>query len=89
MTHEKQCPILDNESRRLYYGPLPTDRCCCEAIRAAVAEERERCANAIPLTWLHPLLTGPNKVLPAAAPYDEQDIERLLRAIAAAIRETP
>ena len=42
--------------------------------------EKQMILDAIPTTWLDPLLTGPKNVL-GHYPYDGQDIERLLNAI--------
>lgn len=51
-----------------------------DAIRDAALEEA---AKAVPTSWLHPLLTGPRKVVDKSpAP----EIEALLRGIADAIR---
>lgn len=49
------------------------------------ADERERCAQLVPTNWLDPLLTGPRAVI-GKPPYNCPDIERLLSALAAAIR---
>lgn len=51
---------------------------------AAVAAERERCASLVPTSWLDPLLTGKGGM--GQPPYSCPDIERLLSALAAAIR---
>lgn len=44
-------------------------------------------ADLVPTTWLDPLLTGPDKVLPDGNTYGPQDIERLLRAVKKRISE--
>jgi hypothetical protein len=49
------------------------------------ADERERCARLVPTSWLDPLLTGPRAVI-GKPPYNCADIERLLSAVASAIR---
>jgi hypothetical protein len=56
-------------------------------IAQALADERretaEACLDEIPTNWCDSLLTGPNGIdIPAGCP----DIEKLLQAIAAAIR---
>lgn len=43
-------------------------------------EITERLADAIPSSWLDPLLTGKNKVI-GEPPYDCPDIEHLLNGI--------
>lgn len=53
----------------------------------AVKDERERCAAQIPTTWLDPLLTGPRGM--GQPPFSCQDIERLLKRLASAIRSLP
>src|SRR3990167_2199763 len=58
-----------------------------EQVAQARAEEREACAKRIPMTWLDPLLSGKDAVLKGYGPWGGPEIERLLRAIAAAIRE--
>jgi hypothetical protein len=69
----------------LAYHARPCDA-EAEAVRAAVAQdERERCAQLVPTSWLDPLLTGPRAVI-GKPPYNCPDIERLLSAVAAAIR---
>lgn len=45
----------------------------------------ELCAGLVPTTWLDPLLTGPSAVI-GKPPYNCQDIERLLGAVAERIR---
>jgi len=55
-------------------------------------EERERAAREVPTNWVHPLLSGPDCALPSRSTgsgWGCPDIERLLRAIAAAIRQGP
>ena len=59
-----------------------------------LAREIRRCwktlaerRRAIPDTWLDPLLTGPDAVLPMGGTYDGKDIERLLSAIRARFLE--
>jgi hypothetical protein len=52
-----------------------------EAHRAAL----EAAAQAIPDTWLDPLLTGENAVI-GQPPYGCPDVERLLKALQMAIR---
>ena len=60
---------------------------CVERAMATVrAEQRERGAKMIPTNWCDPLLSGPTAVLQGLGPWGCPDIERLLRAIAAAIR---
>lgn len=47
-------------------------------ISEACSTERQRCIDAIPTTWLDPLLSGDNGIhVPASCP----DIERLLLAL--------
>jgi hypothetical protein len=41
----------------------------------------ERVKGAVPTTWLDPLLSGPNAVLPEGGVYNGKHIERLLTAI--------
>lgn len=54
------------------------------------AEERERCAKAIPTNWLDPMLTGPTAALKGnGGTWGCPDIERLLKAIGTAIRNLP
>jgi hypothetical protein len=48
-------------------------------------ETVEACAQAIPTTWLDPLLSGPGSPLPEGA-WSGSDIERLLGAVAVRIR---
>jgi hypothetical protein len=59
------------------------------ALRAAEQrgreKERERCAGLVPLSWLHPFLTGPQAV-PNIVDCPSVPLEELLRRIAAAIR---
>jgi len=55
-------------------------------VAQARGEEREACATMIPTTWLDPLLTGEGAVLKGYGPWDGKQVERLLQAIAAAIR---
>lgn len=53
-------------------------------IQVAVAEERERCANMVPMNWCDPLLTGPKAVkLPVG---HARAVEALLRGIRDRIR---
>ncbi len=47
----------------------------------------EQCANEVPTSWLDPLLTGPDAVLRGAGPWGCPDIEALLRAVQARMRE--
>lgn len=54
-------------------------------MQAVAAQTREQDAQIVPTSWLDGLLTGPNAVI-GSPPYGCQDIERLLRAIKAAIR---
>lgn len=56
-----------------------------QAASAAVLQERERCAKVVPTNWLDELLTGKDGL--GSPPYYCPDIEKLLSAIAAAIRE--
>jgi hypothetical protein len=49
-----------------------------EAIKAAT--------KAIPDTWLDPLLTGPENVLPRTDTFTPKDVERLLHAVRARVR---
>ena len=44
-------------------------------------------ASLVPTTWLDPLLTGANKILPDGSSFGFKDIERLLRAIKKRIAE--
>ncbi len=53
------------------------------AIDAAVAAERERCANLVPTNWCDPLLTGKDA---PSVPLDCPGVERLLRGIQDRIR---
>ena len=57
-----------------------------EAREACRAEQRERDAKIIPTNWCDPLLSGPTTTLKGNGPWYCMDIERLLSAIAAAIR---
>lgn len=41
--------------------------------------------NAVPTSWLDPLLTGPGAII-GRPPYDCRDIERVLNAVAARLR---
>lgn len=53
-------------------------------LKAQVAEREGEIAElieSIPTTWLDPLLTGPESVLPDGYKYCPQDIENLLRAL--------
>ncbi len=53
---------------------------------ARIAEEvKEEDAQAIPTSWLDPMLTGPEALL-GRPPYGCPDIERLLNGIRAAVR---
>ena len=56
-----------------------------EAIQEAVASETERCALKVPTSWLDSMLSGEDAAV-RKPPYGCPDIERLLHAIAAAIR---
>jgi hypothetical protein len=49
-------------------------------------DERERCAEQVPTNWLHPLLTGPQRV--GELPFNGPTVEKLLRAIQSAIRSS-
>ncbi len=68
-------------------------KCVAREIEDAFATgrrvEREACAKDVPTNWLHPLLTGPEQVLgePSEQGWGCAAIERLLRGVAAAIRE--
>ena len=56
--------------------------------RAMMTEaEKRMILDAIPKTWLDPLLTGPKKVL-GPYPYEGADIERLLNAIRQRVGKT-
>lgn len=44
-------------------------------------EAYSKMLECIPTTWLDPLLTGSNKILPDGYSYSPKDIERLLQAI--------
>ena len=57
--------------------------CVIEAIRA---EQREADALCIPTNWTDPLLSGPGAALRGSGSWGCPDIERLLLALAAAIR---
>ena len=60
---------------------------CADAYaRQQVEAFRERAAKTIPTNWVDPLLTGEDAVLPGYGPWGCPDIERLLWALAAAIR---
>lgn len=48
---------------------------------------REAIRDAIPRSWLDPLLTGPKAVI-GSPPYNCQDIERLLNAIRERVTST-
>ena len=68
--------------------------CLADRIRASAAvqvaqaraEEREACAKIIPTNWTDPLLSGANAILQGYGPWGCPEIERLLSALAAAIR---
>jgi hypothetical protein len=53
------------------------------AIADAVAAERERCANLVPMNWCDPLLTGDDA---PKGPLDNRGVEKLLRGIQDRIR---
>ena len=65
-------------------APSAEERREDRAIKAAVAAERERCANLVPTNWCDPLLTGDGAARP---PLNERDIEALLRGIQDRIRK--
>lgn len=44
-------------------------------------------ADLVPTNWLDPLLTGPDKVLPAGSVFGPTDIENLLRAVRQRIKD--
>ena len=67
---------------RLCHGPIT------ERILADPDVVREECANLIPTSWLDPLLTGPNAVI-GEHPYDEYDIDNLLRSVRGRIIGAP
>ena len=48
----------------------------------------DKVINRVPTTWLDPLLTGKDKILPDGYSYNPQDIENLLRAIKLRVKET-
>lgn len=48
------------------------------------ADEREKCANNVPTSWLDPLLSGPDKV--GSLPFNGLAVERLLQGIVDRIR---
>jgi len=57
-----------------------------QQVAQARAEEREACAKIIPTNWTDPLLSGANAILQGYGPWGCPEIERLLSALAAAIR---
>lgn len=54
-------------------------------VDSVVLEERERCADAVPTNWSHPMLSGPKAILRGLGRWGCEDINRLLNAIRAAI----
>lgn len=50
-----------------------------DAIRAAT--------KAVPDTWLDPLLTGPNAILPHTDSFTPKDVETLLHAVRKRVRD--
>jgi hypothetical protein len=56
-----------------------------EYVRAAtptnLAERARRALDTIPDTWLDPLLSGPEAILPEGAYYSSQAVQRLLQAV--------
>lgn len=51
--------------------------------------KRNAVIEAIPTTWLDPLLTGPAKVLPDSYSFTPKDVERLLLAIKTRLSNIP
>ncbi len=57
----------------------------CNAFITGWRAATERAANVVQTNWCDPLMTGPGGI--GSPPYSPATIERLLRNIAAAIRE--
>lgn len=55
-----------------------------QTIKAAQREAMEKCENAIPMTRLDELLTGPSRI--GDLPYNGKDVECLLNALRSRIR---
>ena len=59
-----------------------------QAVDEATQEERKRCAEMVPKTWLDPLLTGDDAALPkVGAKINGRHIEALLLGIQDRIRD--
>ena len=59
-----------------------------QAVNEATQEERKRCAEMVPKTWLDPLLTGDDAALPkVGAKINGRHIEALLLGIRDRIRD--
>ena len=59
-----------------------------QAVNEATQEERKRCADMVPTTWLDPLLTGDDAAIPkVGAKINGLHIEALLRGIRDRIRD--
>jgi hypothetical protein len=54
---------------------------------ARLTAQVEGLTAAVPATWLDPLLSGDEKVLPGQGPWGCPDIERLLNAIRERLRK--
>jgi hypothetical protein len=85
----KENEMVRNTSLREWLcsiGRMPPGITAKEAGAQLLAEnERLRAfAEKVPTSWLDPLLTGPTAVI-GEPPYNCQDIEKLLRAVAARI----
>lgn len=92
---ERAQKIIEQYIHTLTWTPAATDdditlvhgnvRGMASTIAAALAAVREEAAQVVPTHWCDAMLTGPTRVI-GAPPYACQDIEQLLRHIAAAIR---
>ena len=59
-----------------------------QAVNEATHEERKRCAEMVPTTWLDPLLTGDDAAIPKVGEkINGLHIEALLRGIRDRIRD--
>ena len=76
--------------KTLYTSPLAIgEQMIAQGLRQANAEgraaERKACLEAVPTSWLDPLLTGPEAVV--SLPLDGPAVERLLQAVARRIEQ--
>lgn len=71
-SEEKTAVALIEDQKKAFYEKLP-------ALRASIEAREKAILEALPKSWLDPILSGPNQI--AKPPYTGADIENIIRAI--------